>query len=114
MRFLPISLLFIGLLHAAEGTTSSLGNMQPAILIKKVDPVYPALAMKARVQGTVRFSAEISEDGTLQDIQPLSGHRLLIPAALDAVKHWIYSPTTLHGAPFAIRTQIEVNFSLKP
>ena len=88
------------------------GNVQAANLIRKITPVYPPLAKQARVQGTVRFSAIIGKDGQIQNLQLVSGHPLLVPAATDAVKQWVYKPTLLNGEPVEVITQIDVNFTL--
>ncbi len=88
------------------------GNVQAANLIRKVTPQYPPLAKQARVQGTVKFQAIIGKDGTIQNLQLLSGHPLLVPAATDAVKQWLYRPTLLNGEPVEVVTQIDVNFTL--
>jgi protein TonB len=88
------------------------GNVQAANLIRKVTPVYPPLAKQARVQGTVRFTAVISKDGTIQQLSMVSGHPLLVQAAQDAVKQWLYKPTLLNGEPVEVVTQIDVNFTL--
>jgi protein TonB len=88
------------------------GNVQAANLIRKVTPQYPPLAKQARVQGTVRFQAIIGKDGTIQNLQMLSGHPLLVPAATDAVRQWLYRPTLLNGEPVEVITQIDVNFTL--
>src|SRR3954447_26949675 len=88
------------------------GNVQAANLVRKITPVYPPLAKQARVQGTVRFTAVISKDGTIQQLQLVSGHPLLVQAAQDAVKQWLYKPTLLNGEPVEVVTQIDVNFTL--
>ena len=88
------------------------GNVQQAKLIRQPKPVYPPLARQARIQGTVRLTAIISKDGTIQSLQVVSGHPLLVPAALEAVKQWIYQPTLLNGEPVEVITQIDVNFTL--
>jgi len=88
------------------------GNVQAANLIRKVTPVYPPLAKQARVQGTVRFTAIIGKDGTIQNLQLVSGHPLLVAAAQEAVKQWQYKPTLLNGEPVEVVTQIDVNFTL--
>ena len=88
------------------------GNVQAANLIRKITPQYPPLAKQARVQGTVRFQAIIGKDGTIQNLQLISGHPLLVPAATDAVKQWLYKPTLLNGEPVEVVTQIDVNFTL--
>lgn len=88
------------------------GNVQAANLVKKVTPVYPPLAKQARVQGQVRFTAIIGKDGTIQNLQLISGHPLLVPAATEAVRQWVYRPTLLNGDPVEVITQIDVNFTL--
>jgi len=81
-------------------------------LINKVEPVYPPLARNARVQGQVVLTAIISKDGTIQDLRVLSGHPLLVQAALDAVRQWRYKPYLLNGEPVEVETTVTVNFTL--
>jgi protein TonB len=88
------------------------GNVQAAKLVKQPRPVYPPLAKQARIQGTVRFTAIIGKDGTIQNLQLVSGHPLLVPSAQDAVRQWVYQPTLLNGEPVEVVTQIDVNFTL--
>jgi len=88
------------------------GNVQAANLIRKVIPVYPALAKQARIQGTVKFQAIIGKDGTIQNLQLVSGHPLLVANAQQAVSQWIYKPTLLNGEPVEVVTTIDVNFTL--
>lgn len=89
------------------------GNVQAAKIISQPRPVYPPLAKQARIQGTVRFTAIIGRDGTIQNLQLISGHPLLVPAAQEAVKQWRYQPTLLNGEPVEVITQIDVNFTLQ-
>jgi TonB family protein len=88
------------------------GNVQAVNLIDRVDPVYPELAKRARIQGTVRFNAVIATDGTLANLTVVSGHPMLVQAALDAVRKWRYKPTLLNNAPVEVITTIDVDFSL--
>jgi periplasmic protein TonB len=88
------------------------GQVEQAKLIYKPTPEYPPLAKMARIQGTVKLEAIISKDGTIQDLKVLSGHPLLVKAALDAVKQWRYQPTLLNGDPVEVITEIDVNFTL--
>lgn len=83
-----------------------------ANLIRKVMPVYPALAKSARVQGTVEFTAIISKEGTIENLKLVRGHPLLVQAAKDAVLQWRYRPTLLNGEPVEVLTDIIVNFTL--
>jgi protein TonB len=82
------------------------------LLIRKVQPVYPALARQARIQGTVLLQAQISKTGDIENLQALSGHPMLVPAAIDAVKQWKYKPYILNGEPVEVDTQVTVNFTL--
>lgn len=88
------------------------GQVQAANLIRQPKPIYPPLAKQARIQGTVRFNAIIGKDGTIQNLTLISGHPLLVPAAQEAVKQWLYRPTLLNGEPVEVATVIDVNFTL--
>jgi periplasmic protein TonB len=82
------------------------------LLIRKVQPNYPPLARQARIQGSVLLQAEISKEGTIQNLRLISGHPMLAPAAIEAVKQWRYKPYILNGEPVEVETQITVNFTL--
>jgi len=82
------------------------------LLIHQTKPVYPPLAMQARIQGTVLLQAVVAKDGTVQDLRVVSGHPLLVKAALDAVKLWRYKPYRLNDQPVEVDTEIIVNFTL--
>ena len=88
------------------------GNVQSAKLVRQPKPIYPPLAKQARISGVVHLAAIISKDGTIQHLEVISGHPLLVPAALEAVKQWVYQPTLLNGEPVEVQTQIDVNFTL--
>jgi periplasmic protein TonB len=81
-------------------------------LIRRVEPVYPAPARSARIQGPVVLEATISKEGTMEKLQVISGHPILAPAAIDAVKQWRYRPYLLNGEAIEVETQITVNFIL--
>jgi protein TonB len=87
-------------------------GVQAAKLIRQVNPAYPPLAKQARISGTVRLTAIIGRDGAIERLQLISGHPLLAPAALEAVKQWVYRPTLLNENPVEVITQIDVNFTL--
>jgi protein TonB len=82
------------------------------LLMKKVQPTYPPLARSARIQGQVVLQAVIGKDGAIQNLRALSGHPMLTPAAIDAVRQWRYKPYFLNGEPVEVDTQITVNFTL--
>jgi protein TonB len=90
------------------------GAVQAAQIVKRVIPVYPALAKQARIQGTVKLIGVIATDGTVQQLHVLSGHPLLVQSALDAVRQWVYRPTLLNGEPVEVEAPIDVNFTLAP
>jgi periplasmic protein TonB len=88
------------------------GAVQAAKLVNKVQPVYPPLARQTRISGTVRLHAIISKSGQVESLEVLSGHPLLVRAAMDAVQQWRYQPTLLNGEPVEVDTTIDVIFSL--
>ncbi len=88
------------------------GQLSEGHLIRKVLPEYPKSAKKAHVEGTVVLKATIGKDGVIQQLDPVSGPVELIPAAVEAVRQWRYSPFLLRNEPTAVTTNIRVNFSL--
>ncbi|HEY4899625.1 MAG TPA: energy transducer TonB [Terriglobales bacterium] len=82
------------------------------LLVHQVKPAYPPLAVQARIQGTVVLQAVIAKDGTVQDLRVISGHPLLVQAALEAVKLWRYKPYLLNDQPVEVDTQINVSFTM--
>lgn len=87
-------------------------NVQQAMLVEKVEPVYPPLAAQARIQGAVLFTVIVGQDGGVSKLTLERGHPLLVQAAQDAVKQWRYKPTLLNGQPVEVVTQVEVPFVL--
>jgi len=82
------------------------------LLVHRVEPSYPPLARAARVQGDVVLTAVISVSGDIENLQLVSGHPMLVPAAITAVKQWRYKPYLLNGQPVEVETTITVIFSL--
>jgi len=82
------------------------------LLVHRVEPSYPPLARAARVQGDVVLSAVIDTNGNITNLQLVSGHPMLVPAAIAAVKEWRYKPYLLNGQPVEVETTITVIFSL--
>jgi TonB family protein len=87
-------------------------EVQQANLIQQPVPVYPLPAKQARIQGLVRFSVIIGKDGHISSVTLISGHPLLVSAAQEAVKQWVYRPTLLNGDPVEVTTVIDVQFTL--
>jgi protein TonB len=86
--------------------------MMEGNLIRRVEPIYPALARQARIQGTVLLRATISKDGMIENLQLLNGHPMLAQAAIEAVRQWRYRPYYLNGLPVEVETQVTVKFTL--
>src|SRR5258707_10927475 len=82
------------------------------LVLRRINPNYPPLARQARIQGQVVLQAEISKSGDIQNLRLISGHPMLAPAAIEAVKQWRYKPYLLNGEPVAVDTQVVVNFTL--
>ncbi len=89
------------------------GNVQEAKLIKRVIPSYPPLARQARVGGIVQLLGVITKEGVVAQLQVVSGHPLLVGAALEAVRQWVYEPTLLNGDKVEVIAPITVNFILQ-
>ena len=87
-------------------------GVSESFVISKVPPVYPTAARAARVQGSVVMQVLISQTGDVNEVNLVSGHPMLTPAAIDAVKQWKYRPYLLNGKPVEVDTQVTVNFSL--
>jgi TonB family protein len=83
-----------------------------AQLISRVEPQYPSIAVQTKTQGAVRLHAIINREGHIISLDVLSGHPLLVKAALDAVRLWRYRPTMLNGQPVEVETSITVIFRL--
>jgi protein TonB len=89
------------------------GNIKQPARIKNVNPVYPAIAQSARVQGVVIVEAIIGANGKVQDAKILRSIPLLDQAALEAVRQWEYTPTLLNGVPVPVIMTVTVNFTLQ-
>jgi protein TonB len=101
-RFIPVAPQRV---RISQGVTKGL-------LIHRVEPAYPTLAKQARVQGEVVLSAIINTNGEIENLQLVSGHPMLVPEAISAVKQWRYKPYLLNGQPVEVETTITVIFSL--
>jgi periplasmic protein TonB len=88
------------------------GQVEAAMLIRRVQPIYPPLAIPIRREGTVELHAIIATDGTIQSLEVISGDPLFVQSALAAVREWRYRPTILNGQPIEVDTQITVIYTL--
>jgi protein TonB len=89
------------------------GQIRAPTQIRKVNPVYPAIAQSARVQGIVIIEATIGPNGKVQDARVLRSIPLLDQAALDAVRQWEFTPTLLNGVPVPVIMTVTVQFTLQ-
>jgi TonB family protein len=98
--------------ESSQGTPQPGKNLQVGQLVNLVDPVYPPDAQQRHIEGTVKIHATIGADGSIKDLQPLSGPAALLPAALTAVREWRYKPTLLNGQPIETQEDISLVFRL--
>ena len=89
-----------------------LSHSMEGSLYHQVQPEYPPLAKQDGIQGTVVLRAVIDREGKIENLQVVSGHPLLVGAALKAVQQWRYRPYYLNGQPVEVETQITVHFTL--
>jgi protein TonB len=97
---------------APQQTLKISQGVSQGLIIKKVQPVYPAQARQMRTEGTVELQANISQTGSITGLKQTSGDPILGRAAMDAVRQWKYKPYYLNSVPIEIQTQITVNFKL--
>ena len=88
-------------------------GVSKGLLTYRIEPTYPPLARQARIQGIVVLTAVIDKGGNIQNLQVVSGHPMLAPAAIEAVKQWRYKPFLLNGQPLEVETAVTVTFSLR-
>jgi protein TonB len=84
------------------------------LLVTKVPPQYPQEAKDQHIQGLVVMKVIIDKEGNVANVELISGHPLLAPPAIDAVKQWKYKPFLLNQVPLEVNTQVQVNFTLVP
>ena len=97
---------------APRGHPLQISSMLAGSLIHRVQPQYPPLARSVRVQGSVVLAAVIGKEGAIENLRLISGHPMLVPAAIEAVRQWRYRPYILNGEAVEVETQITVNFML--
>src|SRR5262249_39390417 len=88
-----------------------LGHIDPAMLMRRVEPMYPPLAIQIHRNGKVELHAVIAVDGTIQSLQLVSGEPMFVQPAMDAVRQWRYKPTLLNGQPVEVDTFITVIYT---
>jgi protein TonB len=89
------------------------GRVETAALVEQTTPVYPALARKAHVEGVVVLEGTITVKGRVAELRVVSGHPMLVDAAIDAVKKWKYRPAKLNGQIIPCPVTVQVRFKLQ-
>ena len=89
-----------------------ISHMDPGRLVHRVQPIYPDIPRRTGIQGEVVLSALIAKDGSIENLQVLSGNPLLVPAAIEAVRQWRYKPYILNNQAVEVQTTINVKFIL--
>lgn len=96
----------------SKSTILRMTHLDPAMLIYRVDPIYPPLAKQIHKEGRVELRAIIATDGTIQSLEVVGGDPIFFQSALEAVHQWRYKPTVLNGQPVQIDTHITVIYSM--
>jgi TonB family protein len=108
-------MIFVALARSQDAPQSTIQFPSDSVrtfLVQKVAPVYPPLARQARIQGTVVLRIVIDKEGAVRDPQLVSGHPMLAPAAIEAVKQWRYKPYVLDDKPVEVGTIVRVSFRM--
>jgi periplasmic protein TonB len=98
--------------HVARPTVVRRTHLDPAMLLYRVDPIYPALPKQIHKEGRVELHARIATDGSIQFLEVVGGDPMFFQSALDAVRQWRYRPTILNGQPVEIDTHITVIYTM--
>ena len=118
----PSAGIVAGVISSTPGTPSTNGGpplrvrvsrgVSAGLLIKKVNPQYPAEARHGHIKGPVVMQVQIDKNGDVEKVSLVSGDPLLAPAAIEAVKQWKYKPYLLNQQAVAVDTQVIVDFTL--
>jgi len=112
MRIRVVTPTMVDAPQAAPGSLKVGGGVMAGQIVSKVTPVYPQEAKDEKITGAVVLKAVIGKDGTIENLQVLSGPKELAASALDAVRQWVYKPYLLNGEPVEVETTITVNYQL--
>jgi TonB family protein len=99
---------------ATTGPIRSGRDAKAPVALHRVDPVYPAEAMKDKMEGAVTLQATIDRTGRVRDVQVLKGlPDGLSEAAVDALRQWTFAPGTLNGQPVEVIYNVTLTFHRK-
>jgi TonB family protein len=99
--------------HSAKPQIVRVTTVDPAMLTRRVEPVYPRLAIQTRREGRVELRAMIGTDGNIQSLQVVAGDPMFLQSAMEAVQQWHYKPTYLSGQAVEVETYITVVYVLQ-
>jgi len=110
---IELEVLSNGVVNIAGKPVPALDESQPSpSQVRLVRPVYPQEAKDNKLQGVVVLEVDVAVNGTVSDATVITGHRLLVQPALDAVRQWVYKPTLLAGQPVEAVSTVTFNFAL--
>ncbi len=115
LRAVALGMLLAGFSAAAAAQDapqriSVASTVQDTQIVHRVTPAYPPLARAAGVDGDVRLQVYIGTDGSVTKVEKVSGHALLVRAAIDAVSQWKYKPTSINGKAVEVVTTVDILF----
>jgi len=108
-----VTVLLAASLSVAQEQPKAGQDVQPATLVRRVNPEYPESWKKEGLQGTVHLRMTIAKDGTVRDIKVVDGDSLLAKSAETAVRQWRYKPALRNGEPVEVHATVAVAFALK-
>jgi periplasmic protein TonB len=112
MKWLALFSLAATLTFAANAPVLRLDTVEDSQIVHKVAPPYPGDAQDRHISGVVKLTVLIGTDGHVQQVKLVSGHPLLAPAAMHAVRQWVFKPFLQNGAPARALAHVEVPFTL--
>lgn len=107
-----MALATFSLVWAEDVKLLRMPSMPDSKILHKVQPAYPPDAVDHRIQGVVKIGVTIGADGHLERMNLISGHKLLAPAAMQAVRRWVFEPTQVDGHAVKVATEISIPFDL--
>jgi TonB family protein len=107
-----LALATFSLAWAEDVKLLRLPSIPESKILKKVQPAYPLDAVDRHIQGVVKITVLIGTNGHVENIQLVSGHRLLAPAALQAVRQWVFEPTAVQGHAVKVVAPVSIPFDL--
>jgi protein TonB len=117
MRLMKLTLAMFGLAAfsigwAQDAKVVRMTSMPESKILRRVQPAYPLDAVDQHIQGVVKVTVLIGTNGHVENIRLVSGHALLAPAALQAVRQWVFEPIQEKGLAVKVIAPITIPFDL--